>query len=653
MAAVIRDTPDPAALPAATPPAVKRLLRRCLEKDARKRLRDMGDAGVELDEAMASPAADESGRANAVPTPPAPRRSIAALAGAAIVLIGLAGGAAWMLKPPPAIDRPITRFALTLDEGQRLVSLTSQNLVWSRDGRRLAYRADGAIFVRSLDDPKPRELVKSPAVGQWFSPDGETVLYRTLSGLSKMPVLGGPSQEVVAFADSWGVDWADDGTILYSDGRTIRRVPETGGAAEVVAEAPKDGVVGLPQMLPGSRAVLYTIGGQGSPEIVVKVLADSSAAPRVLLTNVTGARYVTSGHLVYGLDGRLMAVPFDIGRLEVKGTAVPLPESVYVSSGGLAQAAFAPTGALAYVAGEAAQELQLSWVEPQGQAHPAVTVLRNYSDPVLSPDGRRAAVHLWDQDNDIWVADLVRGGLTRITFSKDEEETPVWSPDGRELAYASSRDGKRVLLVKSADGGASAPERKVWEDPDHFHVNDWTRDGRTILVEVRRAGTNNDVAAVDVQTGTATYLLASPYAEYNARLSPDGKWLAYVSEESGRPEVYVQPYPALNASRPVSTGGGREPIWSRDGRTLFFRSADSVMEARVTSTSPLEFGAPKALFRDVFTRTQGTAHTHYDVAADGRFLMIENPRQGSIGRQEIQIVLNWTEELKRIAPLKR
>lgn len=214
------------------------------------------------------------------------------------------------------------------------------------------------------------------------------------------------------------------------------------------------------------------------------------------------------------------------------------------------------------------------------------------------------------------------------------------------------RDGKRGVFIRPADGSAAAVERKIWEDSDHFHVNDWSRDGGTILVEVRRAATNNDIAALDVQAGTVTNLLASPYPEYNARFSPDGKWLAYVSEESGRAEVYVQPYPSLDARVPVSTAGGLEPVWARDGRTLFFRSAANVMAAVVTSASPLEFAAPKVLFRDTFTRTQGTYHTHFDVASDGRFLMIENPTQGTLGRQEIHVVLNWAEELKHLAPAK-
>ncbi len=657
LAAVIRDTPDSAALPAGTPVAVRRLLRRCLEKDVRKRLRDMGDAGVELDEAMAAPATDERNRTNDGAAQPAARRSPLAIAAGTVLLAALAGAAAWFLKPAPVGDRPLTRFTVALDDGQRLANVNNPNLAWSRDGRQLAYRADGVLYVRSLDDVRPRAVTKSPGAGQWFSPSGDTLIYRTTSGLSKVSVAGGPSQELVSLSDFAGVlHWADDGTIVYSDGMSIKRIPDTGGEPTVLVSAPEGGLLAGPQLLPGGRALLYTLARSGTQkrDVVVKAIDGAAAEARSVLPGVAQARYSMSGHLIYALDGRIMAVPFDVERLEVAGPAVPVPESVYVSAAGFPQIALSDTGALAYVASEEAQALQLSWVDPQGQGRPAVTVPRNYSDLVLSPDGRRAAVHLWDQDNDIWVADLQRGGLTRITFTPDEEETPVWSSDGKELAYAAAaRDGKRGVFIRPADGSAAAVERKVWEDADHFHVNDWSRDGRTILVEIRRVSTNNDIVAIDVEAGTAKNLLASPHVEYSARFSPDGKWLAYVSEESGRAEVYVQPYPALDARVPVSTEGGREPVWSRDGRKLFFRSADSVMAAAVTSTSSLEFAAPKVLFRDTFTRTQGSYHTHFDVAPDGRFLMIENPNQGSIGRQEIHVVLNWFEELKRLAPVKR
>ncbi len=653
MAAVIRDTPDLDALPAGTPPAVLRLLRRCLEKDPRKRLRDMGDAGVELDEAMSGKGDDRAPAAAEAAVGSSARSPIALVAGAVLVA-SLAGLAAWWMKPAPVVERPITRFAVLLAEGQDLQNLAMQSIALSPDGRRLAYRSQGSIFIRNFGEVETRELVASQGVGVWFSPDGEMVLYGTTTGLSRMPVAGGTAQQIAASVQLFGADWGDDGTIVFSDSRSIKRVPDVGGEPETLVEAsaPGDGVV-WPQLLPDGRSLLYTNFGAGGRSTVVKPLAGGAA--RTVLSGFGGVRYVSSGHLIYGLDNHLFAVPFDLDRGEVAGTAVPLPEAVYVSTqSSWAQASVSRTGVLAHVMSDTPQEnLQLVWASADGTTSPALTVPRVYTDISLSPDGRRAAMHLWDEENDVWVADLVRGGLTRITFTPAEEETPVWSPDGRELAYAASRDAtRRSLFVKPADGSAAAVEREVWSDAGHFHVNDWSADGRTIIIEARRAATLNDLVAIDIETGAATDLLSSPYSEMQARLSPDGKWLAYVSDESSRKEVYVQPYPALDARVLVSIEGGVEPVWSADGRRLFFRSEDIMMSA-MTSTSPLEFGPPERLFPDRFGRTQGEAHTHYDVAADGRFLMIDSPiRGGPQQRQEINIVLNWGEQLKRLAPVK-
>jgi len=656
MAAVIRDTPDLGALPAGTPASVRRLLRRALDKDPRKRLRDMGDAGVELDEAMtgsgseSAPAVEAEGR----------RGSPVLFAGGAVVLAAIAGLGAWLLKPEPVVVKTITRFAITLPEDQQLQSYTAPNLAVSPDGRHLAYRAQGRVILRNLDELEPRVLVEEQGTGVWFSPDSSTVLFGTLAGLSKIPVTGGPTQQVAAATQIFGADWGSDGTIVFADASAIMRVPAVGGAPEAVVSADRgDGASGAfgvawPQLLPDGTSLLYTIFDATGVAAVVQPLTGGER--KVLLPGVGAARYVATGHLVYGLENRLVAVPFDLARLEVVGPAVPMPETVYVSGQTYwAQASIAENGTLAHFPRYDVEEnLQLAWVNEDGDTSAALRMSRLYSDIMLSPDGRRAALHLWDEENDVWVADLVRGGLTRITFTPGEEETPVWSPDGRELAYAASREaGKRSLFVRPADGSAAAVEREVWSTAEHFHVNDWSPDGSTLIVEIRRQATAADLVAIDVQTGTATDLLGSAFNEFQARLSPDGRWLAYVSDESGRKDVYVQPYPSLDARVLVSIDGGVEPVWSAEGRRLFFRS-DTVMAANVTSTSPLEFGVPEPLFPDRFARTQGDAHTHYDVGPDGRLLMVDNlSSRGTGRRQEIQVVLNWADELKRLAPPDR
>ena len=654
LAAVIRDTPSFDALPAETPPAIRRLLRRCLEKDPRKRLRDMGDAGLEIEAAIAGEGADEPRPIAVAPIVDA-RRPAWLVAGAAIGLAALAAAAAWLLKPAPLVDRSLAKFAVTLPDGHQFINYTTANLAISRDGRRLAYRTPAGIFVRDIDSTEPRFIVKVPGSGVWFSPDGRTLLFATPAGLARAPADGGPSQDLAQTAGILGADWGDDDRIVFSAGASVLRVAAAGGAVETLVdpESPSE-IVAWPQSLDAGRYVMYTktTGGMTKASTVIRSLSDRSE--QVLMSGVGAVRYLETGHLVYGQEDRLLAVPFDLATRTVRGTPVPLPERVFVSAqSGWAQADFARNGTLVYLPPGGVRALsRLVWTSPDGKGAPVATAERVFSDVALSPDGRRAAVHLWDEDNDVWVADLVRGGLTRITYTPSEEETPVWSPNGTELAYAATRPGlPRTLFRRGADGSAAAVEHKVFEDGDHFHVNDWSPDGKTIILEVRRPGTSNDLIAVDVASGTHKNLLASAFSESQARLSRDGRWLAYTSTESGRNEVYVQPYPNLDRRLPVSTEGGSEPIWSRDRKQLFFRSPKGVMAVTITSTSPLEFSAPRQVFEDRYRRTQGDFHTHFDVAPDGRFLMIEDPGFGANRqREEINVVLNWFETLKRLAP---
>ena len=658
MAAVIRDTPSLEALPAGTPDAVRRLLRRCLEKDPRKRLRDMGDAGVELDEAMSGQSVDGT-RAVAAVTPRESRRQVLLLVAGAAVLVVLAAAGAWTLKTNPVIERPLTRFSVVVPGGEDLINYTMPNIAVSPDGRRLAYRTASGVFVRNLDELQARAVVREAGSGVWFSPDGLTLLYGTTAGLSKVSAAGGPGIDLVPAPTITGAQWSTDGSVVYATGETIARVPEEGGQAETIVEKTENLNVAWPQILPGGSLLLYTkvtagMAGNAQSGLSTVVRSLEDGREQEVLPGVGGARYLETGHLVYGQDDRLIVVPFDLATRAITGKAVPMPETVESSTQSYwAQAALSPSGVMAFVptGGEQAQT-RLAWIDAGGRASPASAVPRVYSDVRLSPDGRRVALHLWDEENDVWVADLVRGGLTRLTYTPSEEETPVWSPDGKEVAYAATREGQPALYRRGADGSAAAVERKIWTAPGHFHVNDWSPDGRTIVVEVRTPGGANDVLAIDADSGKATTLLASPFSESQARFSPDGKWLAYTSVETGRTEVYAQPYPALDRRVIVSTAGGFEPVWSRDGRRLYFRSPTDVMAAAVASTSPLEFSAPQALFADTLVRTQGNLHTHFDVAPDGRFLFIENPRQDrqAEANLEIHVVLNWTEEVKRLAP---
>jgi len=646
LVSVLRDNPSHDALPPGTPASIRRLLRRCLEKDRSKRLDSMAAARIEIDEAISGPRDDRGASSDAAPA--RGRRFAAAAAVGGVVLLALGATAAWTLKPAPVVDRPLARFGILWDEGEGLNSINLPVVAISRDGRRLVYRTAQGVYVRDLADTAPRRVSPIAVGGLWLSPDAEWLLLRTPSGLARMPVAGGAVEELVMMPLFGGATWADDGTIIYSTSKEIVRMPETGGSPQVlIRPSTETAVLETPQMLPTGRLLYTEWSSSASSAEARTIISDRDGSNAVTVLPGHSARYLPPGFLLYSRESRAHIVPFDLKRERTTGPVVPVPEPVIVSpQTGWVQLEVAATGTAAFISTRTGENrTSLAWIEAGGRTASALDVLRVYSDLRLSPDGRKVAAHLWDEQNDVWVADLARSALTRVTFTPAEEETPIWSPDGRELAYASERaSSPRALVRKSADGGATSPERVIWQATDHFHVNDWSPDGRTIIVEVRRSGTANDLFAIDVETGRERVIVASPFRERQGRLSPDGQWLAFTSDESGRDEVYVQEYPSLARRVTVSTGGGYEPVWARDGRRLYFRGGGQIMSSSVAG--PLEFSTPVPLFADTFGRPQGDTHVHFDVDAASRFLVITSP-VASRERGQVQVVLNWDQQLRK------
>jgi len=655
LASVLRDQPPYEALPADTPAAIRRLLRRCLEKDPANRLDSMAAARLEIDDALASPDGD---RAPTTVVPPAAVRwrVVAAAFAAGITVLAAGAGAAWRLTSVPEIERPVARFAIPWPDGDVLNAMNLPAVAVSRDGRRVVYRTRQAIFVRDLAATEPRQIARVGVSGVWLSPDGESILFRTPLGFSRVAANGGSPEPVVAEPSVNGATWAGDGNIIYSTTRGIFSVPESGGTPRLlIRPSVEHAELAAPQVLPTGRLLYTEWRGDGSSTEGGTIISNRDGSNASVLLEGRSARYLPNGFLLYGAEGRAYVVPFDLERERITGQPVAVPDTVIAPQSNWAQIDVSANGTAAFISTHTNEiRTVLAWTDAAGRSAPAVNVPRVYSDLRLSPDGRRVAVHLWDEDNDVWVADLVRGVLTRVTFSPEEEETPVWSPDGRELAFASGRELRtpagseppsRALVRKPADGGASAPETIIWSSPDHFHVNDWSPDGRTIVVEARRAGTLNDLVAIDVATGDARPIAASTFRERQARFSPDGRWMAFTSNESGIDEVYVQPFPSLSNRVIVSTGGGQEPVWSRDGRHLYFRAGGQMFSATVTGS--LEFSPPTPMFPDTFVRTQGDGHTHYDVDANSRFLVIATP-PSSTERGQVHVVLNWDEQLVRV-----
>jgi serine/threonine-protein kinase len=400
-----------------------------------------------------------------------------------------------------------------------------------------------------------------------------------------------------------------------------------------------------PQVLPGGRAVLFTIvTGAGIRRI--GHLSLGTGEHRVLLEGGWFARYVPTGHLVYLSESGLVAAPFDLDNPEPLGAAVPLPEEVRATSlYGLAHFDFSLDGTLAYVPGGLDAERSLVWVDRSGAVRLVTGKRRAYEDPRLSPDGRKIAVTIKEEGTHIWLHDMETDALMPLTSGLEEDQAPVWTPDGEALVHR--RGLPSSIFRVSADGGGE-PERLTSSPYDQW-PGSWTKDGKALVYWEESTGSGFDIGLLRMnQEPTTEALLQTSANERAAALSPDGRFLAYVSDESGRPEVYVRAFPGLGGKAQISNDGGLQPLWARDGREIFYRDGDRMMVIAVSNEPAFAAEKPAVLFEGRFSGPL-FGNPQYDVAADGRgFLMLQEEFQ-----TRIHIVFNWFEELKERVPTNK
>jgi Tol biopolymer transport system component len=382
----------------------------------------------------------------------------------------------------------------------------------------------------------------------------------------------------------------------------------------------------------------------------VAVYSMETGERRELIQGGVSSHYTPSGHLIYEQSGNLMAVPFDARRLTVTGAAVPVVEGVARSPNVVgAQYSVSDTGSLAYVPGVATPLRQLVWVSRNGTEQPVAAPARGYVNPRISPDGRRVGLGIEEgADTQVWAYDLARGTLTRLTFQGTTNDIPVWTPDGKRVAYLSDQEkGAQNLFWQLADGTGGV--ERLTTSATSEQPGSWSRDGRVLAFMRGGGNTGRDIWVLQVADRKAEVFLQTTFIEGAARFSPDGRYLAYVSNESGRPEIYVQPYPGPGGKWQISTEGGTEPVWNPNGRDLFYRNGDKMMAVDVSTQPSFSPGTPRALFERHYRLTPfpQTIPT-FDVSSDGqRFLMIKENEQAST---QINIVLNWFEELKQRVP---
>ncbi len=546
-----------------------------------------------------------------------------------------------------------------------VLSVNDRQLAISQDGARLAYVAgpDAQLMLRTLDRLEAEPLRDiTGARAPFFSPDGRWVGFSYGSGdteLRKVAITGGPAIALCrATGGLQGASWGPDDTIVFATANPetgLMSVPAGGGDPRVLtkpdtARGETDHV--LPSVLPGGRAVLFTVIPAGGIDgAQVAVLDFETGQQKTLIRGGSSAQYVESGHLVYAAAGTLRAVRFDPVRLEVMSDPVTVVEDVAISArSGAASFSVSLTGALLYVPAQVAEAALASralvWVDRQGREQSVNAPPRAYFALRLSPDGTRAAIDIRDQDGDIWVWNFARQTLTRLTFDRSGDIFPVWTPDGRRIAF--NRTGGNIVFWRPADGTGMEERLYAGGIPMSF-----LPDGKSLIVGY---GEEQDLGLLPLDgKGQATPLFQTTFSEGPAEISPDGRWLAYRSNESGQNQVYVRPFPDVNSGRwQVSPAGGTHPAWARSGRELFYLDANGALTAVSIQTTPT-FGAgnPMKLFDTRYLSASGARS--YDVSPDGqRFLMIKDMPAGNQTANappaSMVVVLNWFEELKARVP---
>jgi serine/threonine protein kinase len=638
LAEIFKGEPDWSRLPAATPPGIRRLLRRCLQKDPARRLQHIGDARIEIEEAQAEPAAEAVHQSS-------PTRSSRAVLTSAVVVVGVIAVVLAMIVLRPTPTPGEIRLDISTPPTSDLAAFAI-----SPDGKEVAYSAsvDGQsrIWIRSLGSTDARP-VRGTEQGSnpFWSPDGRSLGFFADGKLKRIDIAGGTPQVLANAPLKYGGSWNSSGVIIYTPGAAVPvfRISDQGGQPTPVTklEPGKHSGHSWPQFLPDGNHLLFSISGTAESRGVYVVALDGSGQHRLTDADLAGEAF-GMGHVFFVKQGTLFAQRLDLDRLELAGTPFAVAERIAIDNIFPALSAAVP-GPIGYrTSGNALR--QLTWFDRSGNrigrvGEPDSESLQSVE---LSPDGRHAAsVRNINGNQDVWVIELEKGVLDRFTFDPASDVNPVWSPDGRQIAFTSNRTGSYIIYKKAVGGGIETP---LVEGPEGKSPTDWSRDGRFIVYRKAAPKTGFDLMAVPADGSSKPFPVVENSADAReGQFSPDGKWIAYQSNETGRTEIYVQSFPSPSGKRQISTEGGSQVRWPGDGKELFYLAADGRLMAVPIRTDPsgssIEPGPAVALFRPSIVEAANSGYKQqFAVSRDGQRFLVNSPLQGG---SPITLILNW------------
>ena len=668
--AILKDEPRAmSSLQPMSPPALDQIIRICLAKDREERWQGAGDIGRLVKLTTDAGATQAAVAAPATVAQPALWQHPSVIA--AIVLVTAVVVALTVRTLTRPALAPITRLSIVFPQTQVRTSTGRRGVAISPTGSHVVYVANQQLYLRALDELEAQPLAgtegSAPSI-PFFSPNGQWIGFHsnTDGALKKVALSGGAAVTLANSSGPSGASWGADDTIVFGQGpQGILRVAGAGGTPDVLVSIDPPHLAHQPQILPGGEAVLYTLGkgpgGWDAAQIVVELLATGERT--VVVERGSDARYLPTGHLVYALGRTLLAVPFDVEQFEVTGGPVPLVEGVSrAARTGAANADIARTGALVYLPDEGGggPVRTLVWVDRDGTEEALATPPRGYVYPRLSPDGTKVALDARDREDDVWIWDLTRETPTRLTFSAQSDQYPVWTPDGQQVVFGSSRNGSVMNLYWRAADGTGTVER-LTESPNDQYPHSLSPDGTRLVFREDAPDTRSDLYVLTLDNDRRVEpLIMTEFREVNAEISPDGRWLAYESNASGQYEIYVQPFPDVDAGRwQMSTTGGSRPLWGQDGRELFYLTEAGVMGVTVETGAGFAAGTPRLVVERPYFGMQAAFPGHtadfagrtYDISPDGqRFLMLKDSNDAGTNQNEIVVVLNWFTELERLVP---